>query len=68
VSRHLKRTRGALRQTAERHLREEARLAGVEIERCFELAVEIDPDATLDLQEMFGANADRKNEPLDRST
>lgn len=63
VSRHLARTRRVLRESMERHLREEARLTQEQIARGLELAVE-DPGA-MDLQQVLGA--DRKESARDRS-
>ena len=62
VSRQLARTRRALRESTERHLRN-AGLTADEVARALELAVE-DPGG-LSLQRMFGA--DRKNLAQDRS-
>lgn len=62
VSRQLARSRRAIRETVERHLRSEARLSEAEIAECFETAL-ADPGA-LDLQELLG----RKNSPPDRSS
>ena len=62
VSRHLARTRQAIRQEVERQLAEDAGLDRPTIAQCFETVVE---DAgTLDLQEWFG---DRKNAVAGRS-
>ena len=57
VSRHLSRTRRALHDDIERHLREQERLTGDQVARALELALE-DPGA-LDLQQVF----DRKEPP-----
>ena len=65
VSRHLSRTRRALRQHAEQHLRDSAQLSGAQIARAFELALE-DPGA-LDLKQVFEMSADRKEPAQDRS-
>jgi RNA polymerase sigma factor (sigma-70 family) len=66
ASRHLSRTRRAIRKDVEQHLREHERMSEAEMSECFESIVE---DAgTLDLGEMFGASAGRKNAGLDRST
>ncbi len=64
VSRHLSRTRRGLREHAERHLRETARLSDAQIARAFELALE-DPGA-LDLEQVFEV-AESKESPRDRS-
>lgn len=63
VSRHLARTRRALRDEVQRHLREAAQLSEAQVHRALELAIE-DPGA-LSLQRMFGD--DRKNLAQDRS-
>lgn len=68
VSRHLKRTRTDVRERTERGLRHDARLSDAEIERCFELAVEIDPAGTLDLDELLGHWDGRKIDRAGRST
>ena len=65
VSRHLSRTRRGLREHAERHLRETARLSDAQIARAFELALE-DPGA-LDLKQVFERSAERKEPSPDRS-
>ena len=65
VSRHLSRTRRALRQHAEQYLRDSAQLSGAQIARGFELALE-DPGA-LDLKQVFEMSADRKEPAQDRS-
>ena len=65
VSRHLSRTRRSVRDAAERHLREQARLSDAQIARAFELALE-DPGG-LDLQPVFDSASDRKEPPRDRS-
>ena len=57
VSRHLSRTRRALHDDIERHLREQERLTEDQVARALELALE-DP-GTLDLQQVF----DRKEPP-----
>jgi len=67
VSRQLKRTRGVLRQSVERLLRDEARLSAPEIARAVELAVE-DPDATADLQAILQPGGERKDNWFDRSS
>ena len=61
VSRHLARSRRAIREHVERHLRDDARLSEPEIAAAFETAV-ADPGA-LDLQELLGG----KNSRADRS-
>lgn len=63
VSRQLARTRRALRDEVQRHLREAAQLSEAQVHRALELAIE-DPGA-LSLQRMFGAG--RKNWAQDRS-
>ena len=65
VSRHLSRTRRALRDAAERHLREQAQLSDAQIARAFELALE--DSGALNLQQVFDLAADRKKPPRDRS-
>jgi RNA polymerase sigma factor (sigma-70 family) len=68
VSRQLKRTRAALRERTERRLRDEAGLRDAEVARCFEIAVEVDPGSSLDVQDLLGAMDERKSEPAGRST
>ncbi len=74
VSRHLERTRTALRDTIERHLLEEQHLGADEVRACFEsLAQDAGP---LDLHDLLRPDAAaaatgmlaRKNAPADRST
>jgi RNA polymerase sigma-70 factor (ECF subfamily) len=62
VSRQLARSRRAIRQAVEHHLRDRAQLSDSEIAACFETAT-ADPGA-LDLQQLLG----RKNSPADRSS
>lgn len=65
VSRHLARTRRALREDVERRLRESWGFSSAEVEECFASAAE---DAgTLDLVDVLGAAAPRKRAPADRS-
>jgi RNA polymerase sigma factor (sigma-70 family) len=65
ASRQLARTRRAIREDVERQLREEAGLKDAQIAECFESAAE---DAgPLDLQQMLGAAAGRKEAVPDRS-
>jgi RNA polymerase sigma factor (sigma-70 family) len=64
-SRQLARTRGAIRDAVEHHLREEAGLADAEIAQCFEYVTE---DAgPLDLREMLHVGSGGKKSTLDRS-
>ena len=63
VSRHLTRTRRALREQMQRHLKDVGRLSDAQVARALELALE-DPGG-LNLQQML---AERKNPPVDRST
>jgi len=73
VSRHLSRTRRALREAIERQLREQAHLSSGQIERAVELALE-DPGG-LDLQQVIDSSgdlpgdaaSDRKESPRGRS-
>jgi RNA polymerase sigma factor (sigma-70 family) len=65
VSRHLKRTRRALRVDVERQLREVEGLSGEAIVQCF-ASVSEDP-GPLDVAEMMGERPDRKELRLDRS-
>jgi RNA polymerase sigma factor (sigma-70 family) len=65
VSRHLKRTRRALRDDVERQLREIDGLSDESIEQCFASVTE-DP-GTLDVAEMLGKAPERKEMPFDRS-
>jgi hypothetical protein len=65
VSRHLARTRKALREHVERYLRTDLGLKEDEVARCFRSAAE---DAgPLDLSEMLGGAANRKIPPPRRS-
>jgi RNA polymerase sigma factor (sigma-70 family) len=65
ASRQLARTRRAIREDVERQLREEAGLKDAQIAECFESAAE---DAgPLDLKQMLGAAAARKEAVPDRS-
>lgn len=65
VSRQLARTRRTLRELIERHLREDHRLGDAEIERCFECT--IDDPGHLDIAEILGSAAARKNPAPERS-
>lgn len=65
VSRHLARTRRALRIAVERHLKDHAKLTPDQVERAFELALE-DP-GHMDLQRVFDRPAPRKESAVDRS-
>ena len=65
VSRHLARTRHAIRGDVERRLRDEAGLSDAQISECFAAASE---DAgPIDLDRMLAAPADRKETAPDRS-
>lgn len=66
VSRQLAKTRKAIRDEVERWLRREHGLGDAEIARCFECTIE-DP-GTLDLGELLGSAAPRKNPAPERST
>lgn len=64
-SRHLARTRRALREDVERQLRQEQGMSDAELDECF---ASVATDAgTMDLAELLGGRA-RKNPELDRST
>lgn len=65
VSRHLTRTRKALRTAVERHLREREQMNAVEIAECF-AAVAADP-GDLDVEDLVG-DGRRKDPALERST
>ena len=65
VSRQLARTRRAIRADVERQLREDAGLTDAELAQCFEVAS--DDPGPLDLKEMLGAPAVRKESARDRS-
>ena len=65
VSRQLARTRRGLRAEIERHLREDHGLGDGEIARCFECT--IDDPGRLDLAEILGSTAARKNPAPERS-
>ena len=65
VSRHLTRTRRALRGGMERHLRHHAQLTAAQVARALELALE-DPGG-LDLQQVMDVTPERKEPPRDRS-
>ena len=66
TSRHLARTRTAIRQTVEAHLRDDAKLTAGDIEACF-TAVADDP-GDLDLDELLARAGAGKNRSRDRST
>jgi RNA polymerase sigma factor (sigma-70 family) len=66
VSRQLTRARKAIRDEVERWLRREHGLGDAEIARCFECTIE-DP-GTLDLGELLGSTAARKDPAPERST
>jgi RNA polymerase sigma-70 factor (ECF subfamily) len=66
VSRHLSRTRRAIRDDVERRLRDGYGLGDREIEECF--ASVMDDVGAIDLAEMLPAGGDRKKSRLDRST
>jgi RNA polymerase sigma-70 factor, ECF subfamily len=66
VSRHLTRTRRAIRADVEHRLRGEYGLGSREIEECF--ASVVDDVGALDVNEMLRAGEDRKKPRLDRST
>ena len=65
VSRQLARTRRALRDAVECHLRDEARLSAAQIVECFACAA-ADP-GPLDLTHVFGAAGERKEPAAGRS-
>lgn len=65
VSRHLARTRRAIREQVERQLRDEVGLNAIQVSRCFELVA---ADAgSLDLERMLGSAGQRKEPEPDRS-
>jgi RNA polymerase sigma-70 factor (ECF subfamily) len=65
ASRHLARTRRAIRKDVEQYLREHERMSDAEVSECFESIVE---DAgTFDVAEMLGTAAGRKKAGPDRS-
>lgn len=66
VSRHLTRTRRAIREDVERRLRTDKGLGDREIDECFASAV--DDAGTMDLSEMLAGGGERKKSPVDRST
>jgi len=66
VSRQLARTRKSIREEVERWLRREHALGDAEIARCFECTIE-DP-GMLDLGELLGSGAIRKDPAPERST
>jgi DNA-directed RNA polymerase specialized sigma24 family protein len=65
VSRHLKRTRRALREDVERQLREIDKLSEASIAQCF-ASVSEDP-GSLDVSELMGERGRRKEMRIDRS-
>ena len=65
VSRHLSRTRAAVRAAVERRLHDAHGLDAAAIVQCFQSLV-ADP-GSLDLAQLIGANLDRKNPELERS-
>jgi RNA polymerase sigma factor (sigma-70 family) len=65
ASRHLARTRRAIREDVERQLREEVGLKEAQIAECFESAV--DDAGPLDLKRMLGAAGERKQAVPDGS-
>ena len=65
VSRHLSRTRRDLREAAEAHLRERERMTPATVAEC--LASVVRDAGSLDLQELIGAAAERKNADSARS-
>jgi RNA polymerase sigma-70 factor (ECF subfamily) len=66
VSRQLARTRKVIREDVERYLRQEHRLDEADVARCFECT--IDDPGTLDLRELLGSTAVRKDSEPERST
>jgi RNA polymerase sigma-70 factor, ECF subfamily len=66
ISRQLSRTRRALRDAMEQHLRETGQLTTAQVSRAVELALE-DP-GSLDLESAFDTSSQRKKLPPDRST
>ena len=65
VSRHLTRTRRAIRENVELWLRREGGLADAEIDECFSTAAS-DP-GPMDLAQLLGQDDGRKKTPVDRS-
>ena len=65
ASRHLARTRRAIREDVEHQLRTEAGLTDAQIAQCFE-SVSEDP-GPLDVGEMLGTSDERKKSGPDRS-
>lgn len=65
VSRHLTRTRRDIRQRVERHLREVGHLSPADIDECF--AAISDDAGTMDLADLLGTPAVRKDVAVDRS-
>ena len=65
VSRHLTRTRREIRELVEKHLREVARLSQAEINECF--AALTDDSGALDMADLLGTAAVRKDVVVDRS-
>jgi RNA polymerase sigma-70 factor (ECF subfamily) len=66
VSRHLARTRREIRKQVEHELRDRERMSEAEIVECFASVTE--NSGSLDVAELLGAGAVRKNVPEDRST
>ena len=66
VSRQLTRTRKVIRDEVEKYLRAEKQLGDAEIAQCFECTID-DPGA-LDLRELLGSAAVRKDSEPERST
>jgi RNA polymerase sigma-70 factor (ECF subfamily) len=65
VSRHLTRTRHEIRRRVEQHLREVARFSPADIEECF--AAVTDDAGALDVSDLLGTTAVRKDVVVDRS-
>jgi DNA-directed RNA polymerase specialized sigma24 family protein len=65
VSRHLTRTRKALRQGVESHLRERHRMSDAEIGECCSAVAE--QTGTLDVADLFGSDEPRKEVAAERS-
>lgn len=65
VSRHLARTRREIRQRVEQHLRDVARFSPADIEECF--AAVTDDAGAIDMSDLLGATAVRKDVVVDRS-
>jgi RNA polymerase sigma-70 factor (ECF subfamily) len=65
VSRHLTRTRRDIRHRVEQHLRDVARFSPADIEECF--AAVTDDAGAMDLSDLLGTTAVRKDVVVDRS-